>query len=61
MPPMYDEAGRSSLDTVTSYAVCSGIGERLRDTMKRIDDLPPRLSELMHRLEEQEQRSGRHV
>lgn len=54
MPSMYDLTSRSSLDTATSYAVCDGIGERLRDTIKRVDNLPPRLSELLHRLEEQD-------
>ncbi|MFZ5733721.1 MAG: hypothetical protein ACOY4O_13360 [Pseudomonadota bacterium] len=54
MPPMYDLTSRSSPDTATSYAVCDGVGERLRDTLKGVNELPPRLSELLHRLEEQE-------
>lgn len=56
MPPMHNLANRSSLDTATSYAVCNGVGERLRDAMKRPDDLPPRLGGLLRRLEEQERK-----
>ena len=54
MPSIYKLSSHSSLDAATSYAVCDGIGERLRDAMKRPDDLPPRLSTLLRRLEEQE-------
>lgn len=61
MSPMHDLPGRSSLDTATSYAVCDGIGERLRDTLKRVDELPPRLRELLHRLEEREHHDETHV
>lgn len=54
MPSMYELSSRASLDTATSFAVCDGIGDRLRDTLKRVDGLPPHLSDLLHRLEEQE-------
>ncbi len=54
MPSMRDLASCLSLDSATSYAICGDIGERLRDAMKRPDDLPPHLSALLRRLEEQE-------
>lgn len=40
------------MDHFTSLAVCNGIGERLRDIMKPgAGHLPPRLQELMERLQ----------
>ena len=41
------------MDRRTSTAVCDGIGERLRDVLKpSITELPPRLQELLQRLEQ---------
>lgn len=54
-----DMAGDASIDAATSRAVCDGIGERLRDTLRQDHDFPRQITDLLDRLDRQEdQRSG---
>lgn len=46
-----DLADDASIDAATSRAVCDGIGERLRDTLKHDDLVPPRIADLLERLD----------
>lgn len=47
-------ADDASIDAATSRAVCDGIGERLRDTLKREDNFPRQITDLLERLDKQE-------
>ncbi|OQW54030.1 MAG: hypothetical protein A4S14_00885 [Proteobacteria bacterium SG_bin9] len=46
--------GDASVDAATSRAVCDGIGERLRDTLKFDDSVPPQIADLLQRLDRQD-------
>lgn len=50
-------ADDASIDAATSRAVCDGIGERLRDTLKNDDLVPPQIADLLERLDRQD---GKH-
>lgn len=50
-------ADDASIDAATSRAVCDGIGERLRDTLKNDESMPRRIADLLERLDRQD---GKH-